>query len=243
MRCAIFSDIHSNLEALDTVLRAYSSEGIDRFFCIGDIVGYGVDPAECVSRLRALPVLTVAGNHDWAVAGVIDTAAFNPYAREAVRWNAEHLDAAARTFLQSLRLVYAEEAFTLVHGTLDSPGEFKYLTDAGDAAAVFALMQTQVCFVGHTHVAGIFVQERDGSIRYDDTSRAVKVEKGCRYIVNVGSVGQPRDGDPRCAYCVFDRASRTIEIMRRPYDVEVARRKILDAGLPQFLGDRLLYGQ
>jgi diadenosine tetraphosphatase ApaH/serine/threonine PP2A family protein phosphatase len=242
MRYGIFSDIHSNLEALDSVLRAYSSVTIDRFLCVGDIVGYGADPVGCINLVKEIGAVTVAGNHDWASAGVISVDAFNPLAREAVRWTSGRCDHAAAQFLEDLRLVYREDPLTLVHASLDDPAEFKYLGDTTPASATFAAMETSVCFVGHTHAVAVYAQTERGAI-LDESARAFTLKEGFRYIVNVGSVGQPRDGDPRAAYCVFDSDTGRIEIERTAYDVTTAARKIRDAGLPAFLAERLLSGR
>lgn len=242
MRYGIFSDVHSNIAALDSVLQAYASEQIDMFFCVGDIVGYGAEPEECLARLRGLPVIAIAGNHDRAVAGRIKTAAFTPDAREAVSWTADRLDLDSLEFLGGLRLVYSDTPLTLVHGTLNDPADFYYLSDASSAADTFALLQTQLCFVGHTHVAGVYSRDGDGRIAAEHAG-SLTLREGARYIVNVGSVGQPRDHDPRAAYCVFDTVQNKVEIKRVAYDVESARRAIREAGLPGFLGDRLLEGR
>lgn len=242
MRYGIFSDIHSNYEALESVLRAYSSENIDMFFCAGDVVGYGVDPEPCIRRIRELPVIILAGNHDWAVSGRLDTGFFNPAAREAAAWTREILSPEDTGFLDGLRLVYSDAPLTLVHGTLDDPAAFNYLTDSTVARDTFACLETQVCFVGHTHVAEIYSRDAGGMISGCGTGPVITAP-GFSYIVNVGSVGQPRDGDSRAAYCVFDTASGRIQVKRVGYDVAAARRKIIDAGLPEYLGDRLLHGR
>jgi diadenosine tetraphosphatase ApaH/serine/threonine PP2A family protein phosphatase len=142
----------------------------------------------------------------------------------------------------SLQLTFINKHLTLVHGTLEEPGAFHYLIDEHAARATFAVLSTKICFVGHSHLAGIFVKDNRGRISYLKERSAGIVEPES-YIVNVGSVGQPRDGDPDAAYCVYDTEARTIEIKRVAYDRETARRKIIDAGLPRFLGDRLLSGR
>ncbi len=243
MRYGIFSDIHSNLEALESVLNELSSRDIDRFFCVGDVVGYGADPVACLARVRELPAITLAGNHDWAVAGVIGTEAFNSFAREAVRLNRERLGAPEITHLATLRLTYSDAEMTFVHSTLDDPAAFNYLLTPADAGRTMDELETPVCFVGHTHEAGVFLREAPQGPVARGTEESFTLARGVRYVVNVGSVGQPRDGDPRSAFCVYDTEERRVEIARVPYDVEKARAKIINAGLPAFLGDRLLYGQ
>jgi len=241
MRYGIFSDIHSNLEALEAVLNAFQTEHIDAYLCVGDIVGYGADPNACIARIQALGAVTVAGNHDWASVGLIPTYDFNPEALAAVAWTKEKLDPLGRQYLASLPLVYTAKEFVLVHGSLDMPQNFKYLVNVYDTQASFQKLEAAVCFVGHTHVPVAFIRDPFGSVTYQDIG-CLSLEPGRQYIVNTGSVGQPRDSVPKAAYCIFDTGSRTVEIKRVVYEVFTARRKIIEAGLPQFLGDRLLTG-
>ena len=242
MRYGIFSDVHSNLQALEAVIAAYKNESIDKYLCIGDTVGYGANPRECIERVSQVAALLVAGNHDWGCVDLFSVSNFNPLAAEAILWTKRQLDVNCRYFLQSLRLVCQDNGFTLVHGTLDEPQEFNYLLDTDTADASFRLLNTNICFVGHTHIAGIFKKDRHGKIAYLRLSN-LTIEEGNSYIVNVGSVGQPRDGISDAAFCVYDTAAKTIEIKRVPYDIEKARKKIIAAGLPQYLGDRLLAGR
>jgi len=242
MRYGIFSDIHSNLEALEAVLAAYKSEKIDQYLCVGDVVGYAANPRECIAKVMALVVVTVAGNHDWASVNLFPTDYFNPTARSAVLWTERQLDDEERHFLASLKLVYKNKDLTLVHGTLDSPGDFNYLSDGFIAEESFGLLETKLCFVGHTHIAGIFIKDKSEAIEYrqEDT---FKIEEHKQYIINVGSVGQPRDGNPAAAYCIYDTEKKEVQIKRIGYDYETAREKIISAGLPRFLGDRLIMGR
>lgn len=242
MRYGIFSDIHSNLEALNAIVDAYKKEKIDKYLCIGDIVGYASNPVECIRITKELIAVSVAGNHDWASVNLFPLEYFNPHAKEAISWTRENLGPQERYFLESMALVYKNEDLTIVHGTLDNPQEFNYLTDSYIAEGTFGLMNTNICFIGHTHVAGIFIQDNDGQVgfRQDDL---LKMEPENKYIVNVGSVGQPRDKNPKAAYCVYDSDNNEVWIKRIDYDIETARKKIIDAGLPRFLGDRLLAGR
>lgn len=241
MRYGIFSDIHSNLEALDAVIRAYGEEKIDKYLCAGDIVGYGAEPNECTQKVRGFTETVIAGNHDQASVGSFPADYFNPFAREAVLWTGGVLDGEQRIFLEGLALTYKNSGLTLVHGTLDEPGDFGYMTDIHTARKTFELLETQVCFIGHTHVPGIFCESKNGIEYKEDGNTDIK--EGNRYIVNVGSVGQPRDGDPRAAYCVYDTGTGTVSIKRVDYDVNSARDKIIASGLPRFLGERLLVGR
>jgi predicted phosphodiesterase len=241
MRYGIFSDVHSNLEALEAVLDAYKKEAIDEFLCGGDIVGYSANPRECIARVKSVAKLTVAGNHDWASVDLFPTTYFNPLAAQAVAWTKQNLDSAKKQFLKSLQLIFKNADLTLVHGTLHNPEEFNYMLYDEEAAHTFVMLKTEICFVGHTHCPGFFIQDKEGHISYQEQDELV-IEKGKRYIINVGSVGQPRDKNPDAAYCIYDTDKKKVQIKRIKYDKEAARKKIVAAGLPKFLGERLLSG-
>ncbi|MGD0336457.1 MAG: metallophosphoesterase family protein [Candidatus Omnitrophota bacterium] len=241
MRYGIFSDVHSNLEALDAVLEAYKSESIDKYLCIGDIVGYAVNPAECFEKIKSRAAVTVAGNHDWAASGKLSIEYFNPYAAAAINWTVGILTAAQKEFLSSLELVFSCEHLTLVHGTLDNPAEFDYLFDITQARQDFLHLRTALMFVGHTHVPAAYVKEKD-RVSEIPATKTVTVKPDNQYIINIGSVGQPRDNNPKASYSIYDTEKKEILIKRVDYDKEMTRRKIIDAGLPVFLGDRLLSG-
>lgn len=242
MRYGIFSDIHANLEAFNAVLQAYQKEKIDQYLCIGDVVGYAANPKECIEKVKTLAIITVAGNHDWASVDLFSLDYFNPVAKAAIIWTQRNLDDQERYFLQSLKLVYKNKDLTLVHGTLDEPQDFHYLTDTYLAAQTFDLAKNQVCFIGHSHVAGIYIQDQEKSINYLETD-LIEIKGQNKYIINVGSVGQPRDDNPEAAYCIYDTEKEEIKIKRISYDIETARSKIIKAGLPRILGDRLLLGR
>jgi len=242
MRYGIFSDVHANLEAMEAVARAYREESIDKYFCIGDVVGYGADPRPCIEKVKALGAVTVAGNHDRGCAGLFPIDYFNPDAAEALLWTRRQLDSLALSFLEALQLVYEVDGVTLVHGTLEEPQDFNYMLDSETAASSFKLLNTVICFVGHTHVAGIFKEDKNGEVVLLKGTAAA-LEEGGRYIVNAGSVGQPRDGIPEAAFCIYDSGTKNVAIRRVHYDIGTARKKIVDAGLPGFLGDRLLSGR
>ena len=240
MRYGIFSDIHSNLEAFDTVIQAYQKEAIDKYLCVGDVVGYAANPRECIEKVKSLAMATVAGNHDWAAADLFPPEYFNPIARQAILWTRQLLSQEDFSFLKSLKLIFKDKDFTLVHGTLDNPQDFNYLSDDYSAEETFRLMENKICFVGHSHIPGIFIQDADEELHYLDDSCEIKGEN--KYIVNVGSVGQPRDGNPQAAYCIYDTDKKEVHIKRVSYDIASAKKKIIDAGLPRLLGDRLLSG-
>jgi predicted phosphodiesterase len=238
---AIISDIHGNLEALEAVLESLSREKIDKVICIGDIVGYGADPSECMKKTRALDPVIVLGNHDAACIDMTHTRYFNDVARDAILWTRERLGSDDVEFLKKLRLVYKNKDLTMVHGTLQEPEVFHYLFDKHMASETFGLMKTRVCFVGHSHVPGIFSYTGKNNISYFYKEK-MKLAKNNRAIINVGSIGQPRDGDPRLCYCVYDASEKRVELKKISYDVEKAQRKILKAGLPPFLAHRLSEG-
>lgn len=241
MRYAVFSDVHSNLEAFRKVLDSFEKSRVDKYAFIGDIVGYGADPAACIALLKGLGALSVAGNHDWAVTDFLTTDYFNEAARQAVVWTQEKISASDKAFISGFRLVENEGAFCLVHGTLDHPEDFDYMTDRLKAMKTFYALQKQVCFVAHSHQPGIFVEDPEG-VSYRRPPDKLFLEKGRRYIVNDGSVGQPRDGDPRACCCIYDDEDNTLEFKRVEYDVKTAAEKILKSGLPRSLAQRLKHG-
>ena len=240
MRYGIISDIHGNLEALEVATEALSKEKIDRYMCLGDIVGYGTDPSPCIKRTRELCPVVVRGNHDAAASGTIDTRYFNEAARETIDWAREHITDSDVTFLRGLDLVYRNEHLTLVHGTLQEPEAFHYMFDKNAARATFALLENNVCFIGHSHVPGIFSCKND-KIEYS-YKKKTKLAGDAKVIVNTGSIGQPRDGDPRLCFCIYDVERQLIELRRLSYDVKKTQEKILEAGLPSMLAYRLASG-
>ena len=251
MRYAILSDIHGNLEALTAVLEALVKERIDRTLCLGDVIGYGADPSACLERLQAQEAVTVGGNHDLACIGKLDVNWFNDAARAALLWTRNQLSIADLDTLRRFPLMTTAEPFTLVHGTLRHPQRFDYLVDAAQAMDTLTTCRTLICLVGHTHLPCFleFDRARRRLIRML-TSPAEMVElpyeddpEARRYLINPGSVGQPRDGDPRASFAIVDTERRRVSVRRVAYDVAAAQRKIRQAGLPEFLADRLAAGR
>ena len=242
MRALLLSDIHANLEALDAVLNDASAHGgFDAIWCLGDTVGYGPDPGECIGRLRDFDLLAVAGNHDYAAVGKIDYNDFNGAAQESTIWTAEQLTGDEAEFLSALPLVAQMDRFTLVHGSLVDP-LVEYLLDGYSANATLALLQTPLCLVGHSHLPFI-CRENDGAPRFVDFTEGAVTRWGEeRWIINPGSVGQPRDRDPRPSYGILDSAAGTLERRRVEYDIGLTQAKMRRAGLPEYLVDRLSYG-
>lgn len=241
MRYGIFSDIHSNREALEAVLAALHHDAVERLLCAGDLVGYAAEPTPCVEQVRAVAHAVVAGNHDWAVVGKFPTEWFHDDARAALTWTTEHLSVAAAQYVAGLPLTWQDAQVTLAHGTLHEPEQFHYLLDADIAARSLALQTTPVAFVGHTHVPVAFAGDADGNVHLLRGPR-VEVQRGRRYLVNVGSVGQPRDQDPQACYVVYDTDQRRLEFKRVPYPVARAQATIRAAGLPARFADRLTRG-
>ena len=242
MRYGLISDIHGNLEALEAVLKELDKLAVDEILCLGDIIGYGPDPEQCVQRVREHAKIILAGNHDFAPIGMVDTTYFNPYAKKAVTWTGEHINQSVRQFLKERPLKADVDDFTIVHATPADPNAWDYILSVDDAIANFPHFQTQVCFIGHSHVPIIIHQEKANRARVQRETK-LTLEEGHRYIINIGSVGQPRDFDPRAAFAVFDTEKRTYELHRAPYPVGITQRKILERGLPPFLAERLALGQ
>ncbi len=244
MRVAIVSDIHANLPAFQAVLHDAEAAGpLDALWCLGDVVGYGPHPNECIALLRRYRHRTVAGNHDLAACGTMGTEEFNDAAAAAVRWTAAQLSAAARAFLQELALVEEEAAFTLVHGSLRWP-EWEYLLSSEQAQAHFELQRTLYGLVGHSHLPFVCWEEPDGPPRLAPARDGERVELGeQRLILNPGGVGQPRDGDPRAAYALYDSDARSVTYHRVAYDIEATQRAMEAARLPRWLIERLSVGR
>ena len=239
----LISDIHGNLEALEAVLAELA--GVDAFLCLGDIVGYGADPGQCVDRVRDLPDLTcVAGNHDLAAIGRYDLSWFNPLARAAIQWTDENLSSAQKAYLSSLQETARVADAFLVHGSY--PETMDYITAPQDARRCFDATTDALVLVGHTHI-GEHYRARGGSLLPVQTSLAaggeVDLKPGLRYIINPGAVGQPRDGKAAASFAIWRVEERVVEARRAAYDVERAQDKMRAAGLPPYLAERLARGR
>lgn len=232
MNIAIISDIHSNLEALTSVLHEIERRKITRIYSLGDVVGYGANPNECIQLLREKRIPCVAGNHDKAAIKEIDIDDFSEAARAGIVWTRSVLTHESVQYLMSLPLTIEEQGIYFVHGSPDDPQEFRYLIYPEDTFFSYQAFSASLCVVGHTHRPVVFCE--------DMVSTHITRDK--KFIVNVGSVGQPRDGNWRACFVLFDTDNWSFEYVRVEYDVNAARQKILDAGLPKKLGDRLLVG-
>ncbi|MEM9236409.1 MAG: metallophosphoesterase family protein [Verrucomicrobiota bacterium] len=237
---AIFGDIHANLEGLDAVLEDAVEQGCNDYICMGDVVGYNADPVACLEKVRAMDCPVVKGNHDEDASGTHSLETMNPVAATALEWTREQLSEEQRTWLRRLRMVRQIEDFTVVHSTLDQPANWNYVTNRFDAMSNFSYQFTQVCFHGHTHVPRVYI--KDEKVQ-EVPAESVAIEPGSKYFINVGSVGQPRDGDWRAAYAIYDLDHKLVVFRRIDYDIETTQRKIRDAGLPEMLADRLADGR
>jgi len=240
MRLAIFRDIHSNLEATEAVLSDAREHGCAEFVCLGDVGGYNANPHECVELVREMGCPIVKGNHDEQASLFESTRDFNALAEQAINWTREHLTDDDKEWLRTLRLARQVRDFTIVHATLDTPDQWGYVLNNLDAAASFTYQHTSVCFFGHTHIPLVYV--RDEGVR-SLTLETLAIHPGKKYFINAGSVGQPRDGDWRAAYCIYDVETNAVEQRRVKYDLATAQKKILKAGLPRPLAARLEIGK
>ena len=265
MRAAIISDIHGNAHALEQVMADAMSFGpLDEIWCVGDIVGYGPDPAVCVSELAdaaylGTRVIAIAGNHDRAATGGLSTSGFNPAARRAAQWTADRLDGRSHTYLERLRekeIAGFDDGFTIVHGSPSDP-LWAYTTHPEDALECLLTVDTTHCIVGHTHAPSLFELEAGATEGTFPATLPVSVpfamgdvfemQPGCRYVLNPGSVGQPRDGDSRAAYVLYERevssGGESLRLRRVRYNIRAVQDRMRAEGLPDVLVSRLSFGR
>lgn len=243
MRYAIISDIHSNLEALTVVLAEIDALGVDGIVCLGDIVGYNTNPNECIALLRSRGVPCITGNHDERAAGNNEPDDFNLFAQRALLWTREQLTPENKAYLAGLpRTMVVDGVFLMMHGSVDDT-DF-YINGADDAAANLELMQetagVNIGFFGHTHVPITYVGI--GGEVMEQLDSIVHLDDGCAYLINPGSVGQPRNHDPRASFALYDTALSVVTFHKAEYDIALTSMKILEAGLPDRLADRLRFG-
>lgn len=241
MRVLLIADIHANFVALEAVVQ--DAGPVDVIWCLGDVVGYGPRPNECCAWVEEHADVTVVGNHDWACLGRLDLDEFNDSAREATLWTIDQLTTHAHDWLDALPNRYIEGDVTLVHGSPRHP-TWEYILRPSQAAANFEYFDTEICFVGHTHVPAVFSEQivsRGEPLYRPPAGETIQLTSG-RYIVNPGSVGQPRDSDPRAAYALYEPETKQIEFRRCAYDIGVTQRQMADANLPGSLITRLFHG-
>ncbi|MEO8168943.1 MAG: metallophosphoesterase family protein [bacterium] len=233
MRLAIISDIHSNYPALTKALSFIDRSRIDQIYCLGDIVGYGASPNECVALVRERAVAAVLGNHDVAALDPSFAEYFTKPGRVAAEWTNRVLTPEHKTYLQSLPYTVQTELVTFVHAGPFAPGEWEYVQSLPGAEKQFGAFKTQLCFIGHTHIPMVC----------GENLKTFIFKKGMRYLINVGSIGQPRDGNPQLSFGIFDTELWTYEGIRIDYDIRAAVAAITEAKLPPMLGQRLFEGQ
>jgi len=243
VRYAIIADIHANLAAFTAVLSNIERRGgVEEVWCLGDVVGYGPDPHQCIELLRQYNHVCLAGNHDWAAIGKLSLSEFNPDAAVACRWTAQQLSPEDVDYLESLPLVIEKGDFTLVHGSPREP-IWEYLLSIGSAKENFAYFQSQFCLVGHSHVPLVFRYSQTGACSFSPFSINIGLVLGkSRLIINPGGVGQPRDGDPRASYAIYDSETRMVRLYRVPYDIDVTQNRMVKHNLPMRLVARLSCG-
>jgi len=239
-RYVVISDVHGNLEALQAVLKFCSKLAPFQLYCLGDVVGYGANPRECLDTLKNEANLILAGNHDLAVASIISAEDFNPMARAAVDWTRDELDEDDLTTLSNLPLVYIDGEYCFTHASPIEPMQFNYVQTMDDVASVLASIGQKFCFVGHTHLPILCrMSEKKGRLEVVNEPR-IEIEDGYRYFINVGSTGQPRDNNPDACVVVLDEEAASLELLRVPYDISACQSKIISEGLPSYLAERLV---
>jgi len=245
MKYGIFGDIHGNLEALEAVLADMEEQGVTHPLCLGDLVGYGANPAECLEVVRAMGCPVVRGNHDDLVTLSKTPSSFSEVARISLDFARRQLTPSQLNFLRRLPMTWSEDAITLVHATLDGPESWGYISTRLEAQTCFLYQKTPICFVGHTHRPCAFAQEKEvRPLEFRNVDVHLDRSKvGRKFLFNVGSVGQPRDGDWRSAYAIYDPVRQVVDLRRVNYQLEKAEAKIIKAGLPESLGKRLAKGE
>ncbi len=229
MKYAILGDIHSNLEALTAVLEDAEVQGVTHYACTGDLVGYNADPKACLQLIKSNKITVVQGNHDYYAASNEPMELFTPMAQKSIRWTRKQLSLLERKFLRCLPMIIDIENFTIVHSSLSNPHRWNYIFKRSAAESNFRNQFNQVCFFGHTHVPLAFEKETSIEKGFYET---LHVRPGRQYLVNVGSVGQPRDRNPKAAYAIYDLEEQIITLRRVDYDIETTQKKIRAAGLP-----------
>lgn len=243
MKYALLGDIHSNLEALESVLADARSQGATHYACLGDIVGYNASPKECLETVRSLDNCSVVqGNHDYYAGCEQEMAKFSPLAAEGIRWTRKQLSREERAYLANLPLTKEVETFTIAHGSPCHPENWPYVMNSKLAQKAFRCQATRLCFVGHSHVPLLF-RWADGELQSGRYS-TLKIKPGDgKHIINIGSVGQPRDNDPRAAYVILDLLANTLQLRRVKYDIERAQSKIRATSLPERNAARIAKGR
>ena len=240
MKYGILGDIHANMDALAVVLEEMQKQGVEKHISVGDLVGYGAEPNEVIETLRKVDTVVVAGNHDHAAIGRLNIDFFNTYARESAIWTRKTLGEGEKEYLGKLPWTENVNDFSVVHSTLYAPELFEYIQTSYDAHLSFEQQTTRLSFIGHSHVPVNFTKRR--SVTFN-TATEIRIEDNAQTMINVGSIGQPRDENPKAVCCIYDSDERLVRITRIGYDVDSAGQKIRSVGLPDVLAERLRYGR
>ena len=242
MKIALISDVHSNLEALEEVLRDIEKEGVEKIHFLGDAIGYGTDPNKCVKLISKHCDIKLLGNHDYAGLGLVSLDGFNKVAKTSIEWTQTKLNRKSIATLADFELHTTFLDYFLVHASPDVPDNWDYILSTDQATEQFAHYTQSVCFVGHSHIPTIYVEGADGTVR-SHVSEILELNQDSRYIINIGSVGQPRDNDPKACYLIVDTDSLKIEYRRVEYDIDKTQAKMRKAMFPDFLVERLAVGR
>jgi diadenosine tetraphosphatase ApaH/serine/threonine PP2A family protein phosphatase len=242
MKAALVSDVHSNLEALQAVEKSLGELGVEKVCFIGDAVGYGPDSDACTEWIMQNAGMSVMGNHDLAAAGLTDVGSFNPNARAAILWTMRHMKDVSLEFLRALPMRQIQDGMTLVHANPMDPGGWNYIFSLWDAEMNFPFFEGPFCFVGHSHQPAAVGMDPKGAVSVQPLT-AFPIQEGFRYLVNVGSVGQPRDGNPASCFGFLDTDRGQFSFIRVPYDYRKTQKKMEEAGLPRPLIERLAEGR
>ncbi len=240
MRIGILSDIHGNLPALESVLKKIDELGLDRLHCLGDIVGYGSFPNECVELIRSRCSIVVKGNHDSGLTGETSIDDFNNLGQQAIRWTRKQILPEHFEYLKTLPMTAIEGQVTYVHSSPAEPEQWTYIFSIRSAEEAFFAFSTDLCFIGHTHVPVIIGEDMSINSYVPPRDKSGNLQR--RFLINVGSIGQPRDGNPEAAFGILDTETLEYELLRVPYDIEKAATAITKAGLPAALAKRLYQG-
>jgi predicted phosphodiesterase len=242
MRYGFFSDVHANLEALKACVLDFRSEKIDKLFFLGDAVGYGPNPDECVKLIDKISEVGLMGNHDYAALGLMETEYFNQYAAQSVGWTKDSLSQKSIEIMTDFELTHQVDDILMVHSSPKDPENWHYILDMDDAEENFNYFQQKICLVGHTHRPYIVYKSgTENAVLSRQTGEVLQDD--CRYLVNIGSVGQPRDGDPRSCYMIFDTETSSLSLKRVQYNVRNTQNDMAKVGLPEYLIERLTTGR
>ncbi len=242
MKYGIFSDVHSNYDAFLEVLKIYEKEKVKKFICAGDIIGYGAEPDRCIEKVKEIKALCVMGNHEYAIKNFKTAELFNDTAYLAIKWHADNMSYLSKNFINNLDFNITEDIFSVFHGSAFEPEKFHYVLSTENYLENLNYFNTKVLIIGHTHMPDVFYFNENKKNYGRITGDKFFLEKDLKYIINAGSVGQPRDNDKRACFLIYDDETNIFYIKRVEYDIENSMKKILNAGLPEVLAYRLLSG-